>query len=157
MAMTTQVGLVSLDDSGLVLAHPADDLRGLRVLDPCHHRVGEVDGLIIDEEERRARLLVVASGGILGLGRTERLVPVDAVTRIDADVHLEVSHEQVHSATHDPALELSPAYHQLWHPLRLRPVLGTGVRPSLLSPAGPSLGSPVSRVVVRARREVRTP
>ena len=53
MAMTTQVGLVSLDDSGLVLAHPADDLRGLRVLDPCHHRVGEVDGLIIDEEERQ--------------------------------------------------------------------------------------------------------
>jgi sporulation protein YlmC with PRC-barrel domain len=108
-----QPGLAILDNSDPSLGDPADDLRGLTVVDACHHRVGEVDGLIIDEEHRRARLLVVASGGVVGLVRMRRLVPVEAVTRVDDVVHIDVSHVQVHRAEYDPDLAPSLAYQQM--------------------------------------------
>lgn len=115
MTNVNQAVLVSLDDSDLELAHDADDLRGLTVVDLYQHRIGEVDGLIIDEEERRARLLVVASGGILGLDRTRRLVPVDAVTEVDDQVHIEASNETVHhSAEYDPGIIAAPAYREVY-------------------------------------------
>lgn len=105
MTHAKQTGLVSLDDSRLALAHPADDLRGMTVVDPHHHRVGKVDDLIIDEDDRRARLLVVSSGGLLGLGISTRLIPVDAVSRVDEQVHLAVSHTQVHDARSDDGVD----------------------------------------------------
>jgi sporulation protein YlmC with PRC-barrel domain len=115
MTGTNQIGVVSIDTSDLKLAHPADDLRGLTVVDPYGHRVGQVDGLIIDEGDRRARLLVVASGGILGLRRSRRLVPVDAVTQVDDEVHIEANHEHVHhSAEYDPELMPQPAYDEVY-------------------------------------------
>lgn len=83
-------------DGAWGLAHSAEDLRGMTVVDRHLHRVGEVDGLIVDEQEHRTPLLLVGSGGILGLARTQRLVPVDAVTRVDHLVHIAPSHEQVH-------------------------------------------------------------
>lgn len=113
MTETAQLGLVSLEDSDLTLADPADDLRGRTVVDLCHHRVGEVCGLIIDVEQRRPRLLVVVSGGIMGLARTKSLVPVDAVTRADDVVHIEAAHQQVQSATYDPDRAPSPAYQEV--------------------------------------------
>lgn len=113
MTETNQIALVSLEDSGLVLAQPADDVRGLTVVDPHDHRVGKVDDLIIDVAERRARLLVVTSGGLLGLGLTKRLIPVDAVTRVDDQVHIEALHTQVHSAESDAAHDPTPAYHEM--------------------------------------------
>jgi sporulation protein YlmC with PRC-barrel domain len=107
--------MVHLEDSGLELAHPPDDVRGLTVVDPNGHRVGEVDELIIDEEERRVRLLVVASGGILGLGRTRRLVPVDAVTWVDDVVLVEASHERVHCCSeYHPGRAPSPRFEEVY-------------------------------------------
>jgi sporulation protein YlmC with PRC-barrel domain len=129
---TYQIDLVSLTASGLPLAQPADDLRGLTVVDPNGHRVGEVDDLIIDEEEHRVRLLVVSSGGLLGLGLTKRLIPVDAVTRVDEQVHIEALHTQVHDAESDPDLEPTPAYQAMcthygygpfWRPGYVHPYL----------------------------------
>ena len=104
MSATCQTSMIRLEDSDLRLGQPLDDVRGMTVVDPHFHRVGDVDDLIVDGEQRRARLLVVASGGILGLVRTRRLVPVDAVTRVDDRVHIELSHEQVHRCVEfDPA------------------------------------------------------
>ncbi|GAW52248.1 MULTISPECIES: PRC-barrel domain-containing protein [unclassified Nocardioides] len=108
---TDQSSLARLEDVDAVLAHASDDLTGQTVVDPNGHRVGEVDGLIIDLDERRARLLIVASGGQLGLARVRRLLPVDAVTRIDDRVHIEVAHEDVHSgAEYRPGVGPSPRY-----------------------------------------------
>ncbi len=116
MSAMTSIRLVPLDESVSGLAYPGEDLRGMTVVDRHMHRVGEVDGLIVDEQEHRARLLVVASGGILGLARTQRLLPVDAVTRVDDLVHIEPSHEQVHQCAEyrsspTPSSNLDDIYH----------------------------------------------
>ena len=75
-----QLGLVSLRESGHELADPHDDVRSLAVLDADGHRMGGVEDLVIDETHRRARLLFVTPGGVLGLGKSRRLIPVDLVT-----------------------------------------------------------------------------
>ncbi len=110
-----QIGLVALGDSDLVLADEDEDVRGKRVLDPNGHRVGQVDEIVVDEDERRARLLVVASGGILGMGKDKRLVPVEAIARVSDDVHLHRTHEDVHEgAEYDPALADPPGYAEVY-------------------------------------------
>lgn len=115
MTATKAVCLVDLEGSGLQLAHASDDVRGLTVVDPHGHRVGEVDGLVIDEEERRVRLLVVASGGILGLGRTNRMVPVDAVSWVDDVVVVETSHERIHEGNgYETDRVQSPRYDEVY-------------------------------------------
>ena len=114
MTEANTVSLVDLEKGDLRLADPDDDIRGLIVVDPYHHRVGEVDGLIVDRNQRRVRLLVVASGGVLGLDRTRRLVPVDAVTRVDDEVHIEASCDRVRGAKSDLDFDfdfaMEPAY-----------------------------------------------
>jgi sporulation protein YlmC with PRC-barrel domain len=87
--------LLPLQEGQVDLAAAADDVRGLVVLDANGHRVGEVDDLIVDEAERRARLLVVASGGILGLGAQRHLVPVEAVAHVSDHVRLQHSGQAV--------------------------------------------------------------
>ncbi len=95
MSKIAQIGMVQLRDSDLELAHADDDVRGMAVFDPYGHRLGEVDDLIVDEQERRARLLVIASGGILGLFESRRLVPVEAITRVDESVHVDRDHTRL--------------------------------------------------------------
>ena len=96
--------LVPLGNGDLMLADEHDDVRGMPVKDVRDHRVGEVEEILIDPHERRARLLVVASGGILGLGENHRLVPVDAVSHVRDDVRLERSDLHVDSGfDYDPA------------------------------------------------------
>jgi sporulation protein YlmC with PRC-barrel domain len=88
--------LVRLDDVDLTLADSADDLRGRTVVDRGGDKVGKVDGLLIDEDERKVRFLEVGSGGFLGLGEKMRLVPVDAITLVDEDnVHISTDRDRV--------------------------------------------------------------
>lgn len=84
-----QVELVYLGRSGLEIATPADDVRGLAVVDPSGLRLGEVDDVVVDVAARRVRLLVVVSGGVLGLATRRFLVPVEAVARVDGRVRLD--------------------------------------------------------------------
>ena len=58
--------LVRLGDTELTLADGADDIRDRTVFDRNGDEIGRIDGLIIDEDERRVRFLQVASGGFLG-------------------------------------------------------------------------------------------
>lgn len=95
--MTMTHELVPLGSGGLTLAQQEDDVRGLPVKDVRDHRVGDVEDILVDPEERRARLLVIASGGVLGLAQHHRLVPVDAVSRVSGDVRLERSDLHVES------------------------------------------------------------
>ncbi len=96
MSGSMPTGSAPLDDAGLQLADAPDDLRDLVVVDPDAHRVGEIDGVVVDPADQRMRMLVVGSGGILGLGRVRRLVPVDAVLEVSDRVRIATSHRTVH-------------------------------------------------------------
>jgi sporulation protein YlmC with PRC-barrel domain len=99
--------LVRLADTDLVLATPADDVRGKPVLDLDGADVGEVDDLVVDEDERRVRLLQVGSGGFLGIGKRKVLIPVDAVTAVDHAVHIDTDRGHVaNGPVYDPDLVL---------------------------------------------------
>ena len=81
----TTAKLVRLSDTALTIANPAEDIRGRAVVDRDGEDIGEVEDLLIDAYEKRVRLLEVASGGFLGLGKTKFLLPVEAITRISDD------------------------------------------------------------------------
>lgn len=104
--------LVRLGDTDLTLAIDADDARGRTVLDRNGEEVGEVEGLIIDRDERRVRFLQVAAGGFLGMGKQKLLVPVDAVTGVD-DKYVHVDKDREHVAggpVYDPDLTFERTY-----------------------------------------------
>lgn len=96
--------LVRLSDAGLAVEH-GDDVRGRDVLDPDGESLGTVDDLLVDEGERQVRFLEVGSGGFLGIGQEKRLIPVEAVTRIDEAVHISTARATVASSPgYDPTL-----------------------------------------------------
>jgi sporulation protein YlmC with PRC-barrel domain len=79
------IGLIRLGDSDFVPANPEDDLRGKAVYDPEGQRVGGVEELYIDPQEREVRFLEVGAGGLLGIGEKNYLVPVEAVVEVAED------------------------------------------------------------------------
>jgi hypothetical protein len=93
----TPVELTWVRADGPRLRCPTDDVRGMVVVDPSGYRIGDVVDLAIDAHEQRARLLAVVSGGLLGLCVSERLLPVDAVCRVDDRVHLDRNHGDVYA------------------------------------------------------------
>jgi hypothetical protein len=72
-------GLVRLGESDFVPANPEDDLRGKDVYNPEEQRVGSVEDLYIDRQEREVRFLEVGVGNFLGMGERRFLVPVEEV------------------------------------------------------------------------------
>lgn len=104
--------LVKLGESNLTVEDPAEDIRNRDVLDRDGEKIGTVDGLYLDPDERRVRFMEVASGGFLGIGEQHVLIPVDAITRIDQDhVHINQSRQFIASGpTYDPKLVKDTAY-----------------------------------------------
>ena len=98
--------LIRLSDTELTIANPAEDIRDRAVVDRNGEDIGEVEDLLIDAHEKRVRLLEVASGGFLGLGKTKFLLPVEAITRISDDtVYVNQTRQYIASAPHyDPDL-----------------------------------------------------
>jgi len=78
-------GLVKLSDSELVLEERTRDVRGLDVYDEDGDRIGTVEHLYADTQERKVRFLEVSAGGFLGLGDKRFLVPVEAVGEVRED------------------------------------------------------------------------
>jgi sporulation protein YlmC with PRC-barrel domain len=76
------LGFVKLSDSDYVLAHPEQDIRRKDAYDADGRRMGSVDDLYIDRQERRVRFLEVGAGGFLGMGQKHLLVPVEAVSEV---------------------------------------------------------------------------
>ncbi|WP_026922264.1 PRC-barrel domain-containing protein [Glycomyces arizonensis] len=110
MADDEATTLVRLGDTDLTLAAEVDDVRGRTVLDRNGDETGDVEGLIIDQRERRVRFLEVSSGGFLGMGKKRVLVPVDAVTSVD-DEHVYINQDREHVASgpvYDPELTPEP-------------------------------------------------
>ena len=118
--------LHSLRDTNLTVADPTEDIRERRVLDKAGQEIGTVDDLLIDERERKVRLLQIKAGGLLGLGETKFLVPVDAITRISGDtVDIDQTREQVVGAPrYDPALTREPDWTDLYQHYGYRPFYG---------------------------------
>lgn len=113
MANEPDSTLVRLKDTDLTTTDPRDDVRGRKVVDRDGEEVGKVEGLLIDEDEKRVRFLEVGSGGFLGIGEDKRLIPVDAVTGVDEDqVHIDARREHVAgSPGYDPDLEPDESYY----------------------------------------------
>lgn len=94
--------LIRLGDAGLTVPRE-QDIRGLEVVDREGESLGDVDELLVDEQEHQVRFLEVGSGGFLGIGQEKRLIPVDAVARIDERVHVSTTRTQVAgSPVYDP-------------------------------------------------------
>ncbi len=98
--------LEKLRDVGRTVASSEEDIRGRMVKDKDGHNIGTIDGLLVDAEAGKVRLMEVASGGFLGLGATKSLIPVEAITRItDHDVFISHTREHVAGAPpYDPEL-----------------------------------------------------
>ena len=98
--------LRKLRDLDRTVAVAADDIRGRMVKDKDGHDLGTIDGLLVDAVGQKVRFMEVATGGILGLGETKSLIPVEAITRVtDDEVHISHTLEHVAGApAYDPKL-----------------------------------------------------
>jgi len=77
--------LRKLQDLDRTVATPAEDIRGRMAKDKDGHDLGTIDGLLVDAVGQKVRFMEVATGGILGLGQTKSLIPVEAITRVTDD------------------------------------------------------------------------
>jgi len=95
-----------LHDTSETISGADEDIRGRAVLDDVGQSVGTVDDLMIDNAQNRVRFLRVECGGFLGLGATQLMIPVDAITSITADaVTIDRAGEHLRGAPrYDPAL-----------------------------------------------------
>ncbi|GAB3644505.1 PRC-barrel domain-containing protein [Glycomyces tarimensis] len=123
--------LVRLGDTDLTVANEVDDVRGQTVIDRNGDETGKVDGLLIDQPERKVRFLEVSSGGFLGLGKKQVLIPVDAITRVDdTNVYIDKDREHVASGpVYDPELTPEPErpyYEDVYGHYGYMPHWGTG-------------------------------
>ncbi|MFD4368657.1 PRC-barrel domain-containing protein [Rhodococcus sp. NPDC058521] len=117
MTVDQQPTLIDLDDADLLLENPTDDIRGRNVFDRHGDEIGHIDGLVVDEDEKKVRFVRIGSGGFLGFGETKRLIPVDAITRIaDNEVHIDRTKEHVaDSSPYDPnVLKTADFYKHLY-------------------------------------------
>ena len=96
--------LIKLGDTKLKLNDSDDDLRNRKVLGPDGNDIGHVSALFLDREHGQIRFLQVGTGGFLGLGEREFLIPVEDVIRTEpAEVHINHTREQVLAEPHyDP-------------------------------------------------------
>ena len=128
MSSADKATLMKMGDANLTVADPAEDVRGRTVLDRSGDAIGEVDDLMIDERAAKVRFLQVASGGFLGIGEKHVLLPVDAITRIDADhVHIDKTREHVAGAPdYQPDLVDRSYYDSLYGYYGYGPYWGAG-------------------------------
>src|SRR5687767_13261910 len=98
--------LLRLRDTDLTVADPHQDVRSFKVIDSAGKEIGHVDDLLIDDTEKKVRFLLVRSGGFLGLGEKQFLIPVDAIKHIAPD-RVEIDRAGEHVAAgpdYNPAL-----------------------------------------------------
>ena len=98
--------LSRLRDTDRTVSSDDQDIRGRMVKDKDGHDLGTIEGLLIDEAERKVRFMEVGSGGFLGLGESKSLIPVEAITRMTPDA-VYIGHTREHVAgapRYDPEL-----------------------------------------------------
>ena len=107
--MTTTMPTRDLDRlsrSGLTAAdleNLDDDLSGRSVYDRTGEEIGTVDDVLVDTVQLHAPFALVSWGGLLGLGKQQRLIPLEAIDRITPEgVYLSCDKELV---TNGPAYQ----------------------------------------------------
>jgi hypothetical protein len=98
--------LVRLRDTDQTVSSSGEDIRGRMAKDKDGRDLGTIEGLLIDEAERKVRFMEVGSGGFLGLGESKSLIPVEAITRMTPDA-VYIGHALEHVAgapRYDPDL-----------------------------------------------------
>lgn len=105
--------LIKLSDTDQTVATGDEDIRGRNVKDKDGQDLGKVNDLLVDDHDNKVRFLEVASGGIVGLGSTKSFIPVDAVTDIAEDIHIDQTREHVAGApVYDPDLVEARSYYE---------------------------------------------
>ncbi|MBE0011072.1 PRC-barrel domain-containing protein [Arthrobacter sp. AET 35A] len=113
--MTTDAvgNLVKLSDTDQTVATSDEDIRGRTVRDKNGDDIGTIDDLLIDEGENKVRFLEVGSGGILGLGQNKSFIPVDSITGVEDDVHINQTREHVAGApAYNPELTEQSSFYE---------------------------------------------
>ena len=98
--------LVRLCDTDQTVSSSDEDIRGRMAKDKDGRDLGTIEGLLVDEAERKVRFMEVGSGGFLGLGESKSLIPVEAITRTTAEA-VYIGHTREHVAgapRYDPEL-----------------------------------------------------
>jgi hypothetical protein len=98
--------LSRLRDSDRTVSRSDEDIRGRMAKDNAGHDLGTIEGLLIDDAEKKVRFMEVGSGGFLGLGESKSLIPVEAITRVTPDA-VYIGHTREHVAgapRYDPKL-----------------------------------------------------
>lgn len=98
--------LVKLSDTNETVANPDEDIRERKVSDRAGNELGKVKDLLIDADERKVRIIEIASGGFLGIGQDKTFIPVDAISSITEDeVRIDQTREYIADApAYDPEL-----------------------------------------------------
>jgi sporulation protein YlmC with PRC-barrel domain len=105
MALTFTRDLDPLTSSGLQLDDPSRDLRGRDVVDEDAREIGTVADMLIDPQLRVARLLVLETGGgLLGRGKKQYLVPLEATSDDGTQVRINRSKDEI---TREPEYQLA--------------------------------------------------
>jgi sporulation protein YlmC with PRC-barrel domain len=114
---TGNTALEKLNETGLSLADPSQDIRHRKVIDRHGNEIGHISDLFIDPGERKVRMLEIRAGGFLGFGERCVLLPVDAITSVaEHDVHVNETRERLAlSPAYDPTLIVEPTQ-AAWEP-----------------------------------------
>jgi sporulation protein YlmC with PRC-barrel domain len=105
MALTFTRDLEPLTSSGLELDDPSLDLRGRDVVDEDARDIGTVADMLIDPQLRVARLLVLETGGgLLGMGKKQYLVPMEATSDDGQQVRITRSKDEI---TREPEYQVA--------------------------------------------------
>ena len=107
-------GLVKVSgaDDLLLFEYADEDVRGREVYSLEGEKIGHVDDLLVDPNTVKARFLIVASGGFLGIGVHTTLIPIEAVSGVDEN-RVTIEHVREHIAAapvYDPHLEFAQPY-----------------------------------------------
>lgn len=106
MATSAKRTLQPMRDAHLMTRDLGEDIRTRKVVDAAGEDIGEIEELLVDDQEEKVRFLRVASGGFLGLGQSKVLIPVEAISKIDHHVvHVDQTRERIVGAPgYDPEL-----------------------------------------------------
>lgn len=116
MTTSAKTRFYPLKDTELTTRNRDEDIRGRRVVDENGDEIGDVDDLLIDDDENKVRFIRVASGGFLGLGKSKVLIPVEAIARIEDDeVRIDQRRDRIFGAPpYDPELVDEQYYNSLY-------------------------------------------
>ena len=80
------VGLIKLRDTEFTVSDYNQDIRSLKVVDEKGDDLGFIDDLIVDEKDHQVRFIEVNDGGLLGMGKTITIMPVESIIKLEDNV-----------------------------------------------------------------------